>query len=185
MKHVSVLALVATMSLAAIPTNAAITIIGGGYARSCYLAAEFKRPLKSGIVDCDKALYEEAISQNDRAATFVNRGIIYMFERDFQRAIADYDNALKIDAKLAEAYVNKGIAVVHQGGNDRYAIELLSKGLELDPARPEVAFYSRGVAHEMAGNTKEAYYDYQQAASLDPKWDVPQKELKRFKVIDK
>lgn len=165
--------------------NAAVTVLGGGYALACYQAAEFKRPLRSGLVDCDMALKEEILPSRDRAATFVNRGILYMFERDFGKAIADYDSALTVDSQLAEAYVNKGIAVLHQGGNDGHAIELLSKGLSLDPARPEIAFYTRGVAHEMSGNASEAYHDYTRAAALKPDWENPRKELTRFKVVGK
>jgi tetratricopeptide (TPR) repeat protein len=166
------------------PVDAAITVLGGGFAHACYQAAEFKRPVKTGLMDCDTALKEETLSPKDRAATHVNRGILHMFERDFDGAIADYDIAIRISPKLAEAYVNKGIAVLHRGSNHGYAVELLSKGLSLDPVRPEVAFYSRGVANEMAGNTREAYYDYNQAAALKPEWEDPQKELKRFKVVD-
>lgn len=178
-------ALASIAALAAEPAQAAITVLGGGFAHACYQAAEFKRPLRTGLMNCETALKDEVLSRKDRAATFVNRGIIYMFERDFQNAIADYDAAIKIDGKLAEAFVNKGIAVLHQGGHGGLAIELLSKGLALEPARPEVAFYTRGVANEMAGNAKEAYYDYTQAAALKPDWAEPKKELRRFKVVEK
>lgn len=185
MKFAIGLAAIGAAACFAASAEGAITVLGGGYGHSCYEAAELKRPLKSGLVDCDTALTEEALSQDDRAATYVNRGILYMFERDYRRAIADYDAAIKIDRKLAEAYVNKGIAVLHQGSNDDFAIELLSTGLALDPIRPEVAFYTRGIAHEQRGNTREAYNDYSQAAALKPDWEDPKKELQRFKVIDK
>lgn len=175
--------LIAVLMTSAFPASAAVTVLGGGLAHSCYLAAESKRPVRTGLLDCESALKEEVLSQVDRAATFVNRGILFMFLNDYPNAIENYDAALKIDPKLAEAYVNKGIAVLRQGTNNAYAIDLLSKGLQFDPQRPEVAFYSRGVANELSGNTKEAYYDYTQAATLKPEWEAPQQELKRFKVI--
>jgi tetratricopeptide (TPR) repeat protein len=163
--------------------RAAATVIGGGFARACYEGAEFKRNVRESVAACDRALVEESLSAKDRAATYVNRGIVRMYERDHATAIADYDKALAIRADLAEAYVNKGIAVLHQGGNQRYAIELLSKGIGLDPARPEVAFYTRAVAHEQSGNTTLAYYDYKRAAEMKPDWEKPKSDLARFQVI--
>ncbi len=175
-------------ALAALPmtgsADAAVTILGDGYARKCYEAAEFNRAGRAAFMNCDRALKLDKLSTSERAATYVNRGILFMQGRDYTNAIADYDTALGIEADLAEAFVNKGIAVLHRGGSEAVAVDLLSRGLQLAPNRPEVAHYARGVAQEKLGRVREAYDDYRQAAALKPDWPEPAQELTRFKVVE-
>ncbi|MCS6985968.1 MAG: tetratricopeptide repeat protein [Sphingomonadaceae bacterium] len=174
-------AVVLALALAA-PAQGAVTIIGGGLARECYLAAEFRQERSLGVEVCTRALQTEPLKRRDRAATLVNRGILHMQARDFDRALADYDAALRLMPELAEAHVNKGIALLHRGGADREAVAALTRGLELGPSRPEVAFYTRAVAHEILGNARAAYEDYQAALAARPGWEEPIEQLKRFTV---
>jgi tetratricopeptide (TPR) repeat protein len=167
--------------LAPAPASAAISIIGGGLGRECFLAAELKRETRSSLETCNRAL-DESLSRRDRAATYVNRGIIHMQAREIDNALRDYDNALKLDPNVAEAHVNRGIALLHKGGADKEAIAALTRGLEMNPARPEVALFTRAVAHEMVGNVREAFEDYQAAAALKPEWTEPAEQLKRFSI---
>ena len=164
---------------------AAVTVIGSGFARACYEHSRSQQTSQQSMADCNRALSEEALTVRDRAATFVNRGILNMQARKHAAALADYENAIRVKSDLAEAYVNKGIALVHSGGRDSEAINAISQGLALNPIRPEVAYYTRGVAHEMLGNAKAAYDDYRQAAALKPEWQEPKTQLKRFTVVGK
>lgn len=175
------LAAVAAM-MAATPALASVTVLGGGMGQECYYAAEFKRDLRSGLEICNKALDEDLQSRRDRAATLVNRGIIYMQSRDISNALKDYEAAIRLHPKLAEAHVNYGIALLHSGGRDQAAIEALSRGIDMNTARLEVALYTRAVAHEVAGNLRAAYEDYQAAAAAKPDWQEPVEQLKRFTV---
>jgi len=176
--------LAGAMLTMAAPTQSAMTVIGSGQARECYLAAELETGgnRRAGLEICTKALQEDALSQRDRAATFVNRGILNMRGKAIDAAIRDYDAALRAQPGLAEAFVNKGIALLHKG-DEAGAIAALTQGIDRSPARPEVAYYSRGVAHELLGKLKEAMGDYRQAAALAPQWEEPGKQLERFKVI--
>ena len=163
--------------------DAAATILGGSSAgRDCYLAAEFKRETKASLDTCSRALDLDSLNRRDRAATLVNRGIIHMQARDLENAVADYRSAIAMDPALAEAHVNLGIALLHRGGQDKAAIDSLTRALEMKPDRPEVALYTRAVAHEMLGNVREAYEDYAAAAALAPEWKEPAEQLKRFSV---
>ena len=129
---------VCALALAALPAVAAISVVGGGEARGCYEAAEFMQPFQPSLAVCTTALTEEAMSTGERASTFVNRGIVYMQARNLTQAIADYDAALKLRPDLAEAHINKGIALLHLGGHDTEAVAQLTVGLDLNPTRPEV-----------------------------------------------
>lgn len=179
--------LVLTVLALAVPATAqaAISVFGGGMGRECYLAAEMARGGRGGLEICDRALADEALSQNDRAATLVNRGIVRMQAKDLTAAIADFDTAIRARPETAEAYVNKGIALIHLGGRDRDAVELLTLGLAKNPTRPEVAYYVRGIANEQLGATREAFEDYSRAASLKPEWAEPAAQLARFSVVRK
>jgi tetratricopeptide (TPR) repeat protein len=54
-------------------------------------------------------IFEER--QNDRLATaFFNRGAAYDAKGDYQRAIADYDQALRIDPNMKKAAENRRVA---------------------------------------------------------------------------
>lgn len=176
------LLLAPALLLSATSAMAAVSILGGGFGRDCYLAAEFKRETRASLAVCSQALEAESLSRRDRAATHVNRGIIHMQARDLTRAIADYEAAIRLAPKLAEAHVNLGIALLHLGGRDQDAVAALTRGIEMNPSRPEVAFYSRAVANELLGNVRAAYEDYQAAAAARPEWTEPAEQLKRFSV---
>lgn len=171
--------------LSAGPVLAAASIVGSGFARNCYDAAEEKRPTRQALRICDSALMDEGLDVSDRAKTFVNRGIIHMQAKNIEAALSDYDTAIRIDPGTAEAYVNKGLALMRMGNRQAEAVVQLTEGLSRNPSRPEVAYYSRGILHEMLGLTREAFQDYTRAVELAPDWPEPAEELARFQVVPK
>ena len=175
--------LAAATLLAASPAAAAVTVIGSSSARSCYLAAESAGiPTNSMLRTCDEALGEEALSHYDLVATYVNRGILKARMGQLDAAIADYDTALRNDPNEPEAYLNKGYALLHLPDAAVQAKPMFDNAIEKKTRRPELAYYGRGVANEMAGEVRAAYYDYRQASMSDPKWRDPKLELARFRV---
>jgi tetratricopeptide (TPR) repeat protein len=173
-----------SVTLVSVPAEAAVKVIGQGFGSICYDYAKAGHASGEGVETCNRALTEESQTPEDRAATFVNRGILQMYAKDFKRALASYEDALKLDPNMAEAYVNKGVALVNLE-RDKEAVAAISQGLKLDTAQPEIAYYSRGVAYEMLGDMRAAYEDYRQAAALKPEWKDPQTQLRRFAVMPK
>lgn len=165
----------------AAPGRAAISILGGGMGRECFMAAELKRETRAGLAICSRAL-EEDMPRRDRAATLVNRGIIYMQARNLDMAMQDYQAAIDAEPTLAEAHVNLGIALLHRGGRDREAIAELTRGIAMNPSRLEVAYYTRAIAYEIIGDARAAFDDYTAAAAAKPGWEEPLEQLKRFTV---
>lgn len=161
----------------------AAAVIGTGYARNCFDAATRKRSLREALRLCDSALLDDALATRDRAATLVNRGIINMQARKIDAALADYDAAIKLSPETAEAWINKGIALVQIGNRDDEAVVLLTEGIARSPQQPAVAYYSRAIAYEGLGRPRQAYEDYSRAAQLDPDWSEPAEQLQRFKVV--
>ena len=133
------------VSAQAVAVSAAV--IGNGYARSCFDAAATKRPLREALRLCDSALLDQALTLNDRAATLVNRGIINMQAQKTDAALADYDAAIRLAPDNAEAWINKGIALVQIGNRDDEAVVLLTEGIARGPKQLAVAYYSRAVAY--------------------------------------
>ena len=161
---------------------ASVTVLGTGKARACYEAAESQDYSRDALALCSEALVEETLSQRDRAATLVNRGIVKMGLKDLEGAVADYEKALGTQKRMGEAYVNLGIAYMLQQ-KDREALEALSQGLSLKPRRAHLGYYTRGIVNELLGDVRSAYYDYRKAAELAPTWDEPRAQLQRFRVI--
>jgi tetratricopeptide (TPR) repeat protein len=169
--------------LAASPGAAAITVLGNSSARLCYQAAESRSsPTMSTIRTCDEAMRADALSDYDRVATLVNRGILKARIGNLDEAIMDYDAALSRDPNEAEAYLNKGFALLHLDNAAQQARPMFDSALAKKTRRPELAYYGRAVANEMTGQVRAAYEDYRQASLLDPKWQDPKAELARFQV---
>lgn len=174
----------ASATLVPASAEASVKVLGDGFGSLCYEYARNGHASEEGVDTCTRALTEQSLSPSDIAATLVNRGILHMYARQHKRALADYEQALKVAPALAEAYINKGIVLVNLG-RDSEAIAALSHALELNPERPELAYHARGVAHEMLGKMRSAYRDYRKAAELKPEWQEPQAQLRRFSVVPK
>jgi tetratricopeptide (TPR) repeat protein len=169
--------------LAATPAGAAVSVIGNSSARMCYEAAEARSAPSLGQVRiCDEALQQDSLSHYDLVATFVNRGILKARLGNVDGAIRDYDAALSRNPDEPEAYLNKGFALLHLPEAAQQARPMFDNAIEKKTRRPELAYYGRGVANELAGEVRAAYFDYREASRLDPKWREPQVELARFKV---
>ena len=172
-----------SLLVGAVPAAAGLTVLGSSSARLCYEKAEAQvMPRPDDLRRCDDALEREALSEYDRVATHVNRGILRMRLGKIDAAVDDFDRAIAIDPDEAEAYLNKGMASLRTE-NWVEALPLFDQALARETRRPAIAYYGRGVAHEMSGKVREAYYDYRQASALAPEWRDPQTELARFRVV--
>lgn len=175
-------AIVAALAVAApLESRAAAFVIGGGQAADCYREAESARVSPLGLAVCTSALENEPLDRRDRAATFVNRGVIRLHRREGDAALADFTIAVKLAPDLAEAFINQGAAYVMVGDAAR-AEAALTQGLALKPSQAHEAFYNRAIAREYLGDVKGAYLDYLEAQRLAPDWDLPKAELARFTV---
>jgi tetratricopeptide (TPR) repeat protein len=169
--------------LAASPGAAAVTVLGNSSARLCYEGAESRMmPSMDVLRTCDEAMRDEALSENDRVATLVNRGILKARLGRLDDAVVDYDAALASDPDEPEAYLNKGFALLRLANDAGEARPMFDSALAKKTRRPELAYYGRAVANELSGQVRAAYEDYRQASLLDPSWKDPKADLARFSV---
>ena len=183
MKTLFLSAVVAVAATAASsPAWAGSVSIGNSTARDCYEAAINRSADRNGFYHCNLALDQEALSPQDRAATLVNRGALYLRGHDYRSAGRDFDAALKTDSSNAEAWLNLAIVSLQQGGSGD-AMPMIEKSLSLNTVRPALAYYSRSIANERLGRVRAAYTDLQRAHDLAPQWRAPSEDLKRYQVV--
>jgi len=170
---------------AMIPAGASTTSIGNSAARDCWQAAEAQDYDRNAIYHCNMALEFEALDASNKAATLVNRGVLYMRNRNYSVAERDFRKAMTTDDGNPEAYLNMAISRLRQNENDTSVMPWIEKAIALNTKDQALAYYSRAILHERNGNIRQAYYDYRKAHELAPDWDEPAKDLQRYKVVRK
>jgi len=63
------------------------------------------------------------------------------------------------------------------------ALAEINKGIGLGVAFLHIGYYNRGVAEELLGRYRDAYYDYMRTLELEPSFAAAQARLKLFRVI--
>lgn len=178
----TILAGLACLAIGAGTASAQAIIIGGGLAKDCFMEVQAQSTQFTQVEDtCTKALESEVMTRANRAATYVNRGIIRMRSGDYPSALSDYDRAIGLDEELGAAYLNRGAALI-LSGDHAGAKEALDRAIELHTNDLHAAHYNRAIAREHTGDVSGAYYDFLEAAELAPEWDLPQRQLERFTV---
>ncbi|HEX4158294.1 MAG TPA: hypothetical protein VHY79_07445 [Rhizomicrobium sp.] len=163
---------------------AAVTVLGNGAAHSCFQFAEFGGNTTDAVTTCDFALDQTTLSVKDRAATFVNRGILRARRDDSEGALADYNHGIVLNPALGEAYVDRGAVMIVLKRYDD-ALTDFDKGISLGANRLEIAYYDRAIVDEALGNIRAAYQDYKKAAEIQPGFRLATEQLARFRVVRK
>lgn len=182
MKSLTVFAGIGTLALGASAASSAVISLGGPLSRMCYESALGRDARDAAIDSCTRSLDEEALDSRDRAATLVNRGILHMVHGSASLADADFDSALAMDARLSDAWLNKGFLRLRRG-DGRGALPLLQKGMDFAPHRQALAVFARGVAYEQMGEYSLAYADLKRAHDLAPGWALPSEYLANYRLV--
>jgi len=99
-------------------------------------------------------------------ADYNNRGNSYYEKGQYDQAISDYSEAIKINPADAIAYNNRGLAYYKKGQYDK-AISDCTKAIGINPAYA-AAYHIRGVAHDEKGQYDQAMSDYSEAIKINP-----------------
>jgi tetratricopeptide (TPR) repeat protein len=133
-----------------------VTIIRNG--------AEYTRTVKIGVLTAEleekRKADEEARARYSAGKTEANAG-------DYDRAIAYYSEAIRLDPKNAIVFASRGFAYQKKGDYDR-AITDYSEAIQLNPTYALV-FNNRGNAYQNKGDYDRAIADYSEAIRPDPK----------------
>ena len=113
------------------------------------------------------AVIELGRETNDSlAVVFHYRGNAYLERGDFDRAIADFAQAIRLNPGLPQSFYDRGRAYLAKK-DTRRAIQDFDETIRLNPDIPEV-YDSRGVAYYDQGDPDPAGRDYERAIMLDP-----------------
>jgi tetratricopeptide (TPR) repeat protein len=105
----------------------------------------FDRDPDLSISGCTAIIQSGRQTQQNLSVVFYNRGNAYFRKGQLHRAIADYDQAIRLNPNYAEAFNYRATTYHTMGQTDR-AIEDLDQAIRLNP-NFAAAFYNRGVAY--------------------------------------
>jgi len=98
---------------------------------------------------------------------YTKRGIAWHDKGDYDKAIEDFDEAIRLDPTSAISYNYRGFALSAKGEYDK-AIEDFDEAIRLDPTNA-AACNNRGLAWSGKGEYDKAIRDYNKAVRIDPK----------------
>lgn len=171
-------------ALAAQTASAQVFVIGNGLGGECYQKTKNRfTTYRDAEEVCTRALREQAMTRVNRAGTYVNRGVLRMRESNYEGALADYAEAIELAPDMGAAYLNRGAAYIFMKDYDS-ALASLDRAIELESADLFAAYYNRGIVKEQKDDVAGAYYDFQKALELKPNWELPIRQLERFRIED-
>jgi tetratricopeptide (TPR) repeat protein len=142
--------------------------------RAVFLFDVDKQPVRSiGIIGATVitgcyGLYTMAVGPNQVFLYAFNLDrLAIIYEQHYDRAIADYSEAIRLDPTDTAAFISRGVAYQAKEDYDR-AIADYSEAIRLDP-KNAIAFNNRGWAYEVKQDYDRAITDYSEAIRLDPK----------------
>jgi len=102
------------------------------------------------------------------SAFYIDRGIAYTEKGKYDKAIDEFNKAIKINPKFAEAYSFRGIVYGKKGQYDR-AIDDFTEAIEINPKFAE-AYSNRGFGYMRKGQYDRAIDDFTEAIEINPKF---------------
>ncbi len=148
---------------------------------------------ETGLTYFDSNLYDFAINNFKKAIDVeeqkkypeaaTNLGVVYLKQGKLAKAIAQFEEAIKMDDKFPGSHYNYGNALVINGFYEK-AKAHLKKAILLNPDFTE-AYYTLGKAHEKLNEFDDATKAYKLALEKDKNY-IPAKtaldELKRLRL---
>jgi lipoprotein NlpI len=123
------------------------------------------------IAACNRAITSGRYRGDKLSELFQGRGLRYYRKRDLDRAIQDYDQAIRLDPQNGNAILNRGNAYNRKGEYDR-ALKDFDAGIRLGGITDHgkiVAYSGRGTAYLRKGQYDRAIADCNEVIRLDPK----------------
>jgi tetratricopeptide (TPR) repeat protein len=71
------------------------------------------------VANCTTLIQSRRESQHNKAGAYNNRGNAYNEKGDTDRAIADFNDAIRLDPQNTNAYINRGYLYYRKGDIDR------------------------------------------------------------------
>ena len=119
------------------------------------------------IPACTKMAEDRTDTPHNRAVAYYDRGNAYKDLKDYDRALADYGDALKLDPRYAHAYLNRGFVYAAKNDAD-HALADLNRSIQLDPGGT-LAYFNRGIVYRVGKhNADAAIADFTEVIKRNP-----------------
>jgi lipoprotein NlpI len=125
----------------------------------------------TAIATCTERINSGKFRGQAQAINYYNRGYEYDEKQEYERAIADYSSAIKINPRYTKAFFNRGLAFDNNEDYDR-AIADYNEAINLDPKDPET-LNNRGLSFFHKGDYARATADYNQSIAMNPNYAKP------------
>lgn len=135
-------------------------------ARDYELCEAFGGDPDPAVAACTSILRSGKHSGEALGVVYMNRGHHFGRKKDTESALQDFNEALKLAPRRAQAWTNRGAMYARKKEYDR-AIADHTRAIELDNNQPD-AWYNRGLAYELKGDKQRAISDYRQALRVNP-----------------
>ena len=119
------------------------------------------------ISGCSTVIQAGQDSPKRLATAFNNRGFIYKFKGEYDRALEDYNQAILLNPSYANAYNNRGVIYRIRGEYER-AIEDYNEAIWLDSNIPAF-FYNRAIAYTEKQDFDRAIADFEAVLRFNDK----------------
>jgi lipoprotein NlpI len=117
---------------------------------------------------CTAAIQSGELSDQDLAIIFNNRGLAYYNKKNYDRAIEDYAQVIRLAPNDADSFYRRGLSYFEKNDYSR-AIQDFDEALKYDPNNV-AALQKRGWAFEAKKDYDQAIRDYDRAISLQPNY---------------
>jgi tetratricopeptide (TPR) repeat protein len=125
----------------------------------------------SQINGCTALIESDQATPESLAHAYNNRGNAYALKGDYDLAIQNYDQSIKVFPGDVKALYNRGRTYKRKGEYDR-AVADLDEAIKLDPYYTN-AFVVRAQVYESKREYDRAVRDYDAAIQLQPTWGRP------------
>ncbi len=179
--YVSIIGVFALFSSAA---AAQVVVLGESPAARCYDAAIAGRQDGVAINECRTALDRRQISRRDRAATYINMGILYLNAQRYDAAMRAFDDAEAMNLVPPGALaVNRSNAMIRTG---RFTEAVEQTDIAIAAAEENLAdaWFNRAVALRFIGEREAAVQALEQALEVRPGWAQAENQLEIYAAED-
>jgi tetratricopeptide (TPR) repeat protein len=124
--------------------------------------------LDAQIEGCTRAINSGKYHGKGLAWAYTNRGSVYDYKKDFDRAIADLTEAIRLDPTAVVAYQDRA-ASYRNKGQYTLALDDLNQALRLS-SNDARTLMSRGVIYLKLNAAARAIVDFDASLRIDPKF---------------